>query len=220
MDSRTRQCQWCGRTLPLGDFPLKYPSRAHAKICGECLKLGHSVNRVERKPREELTPEEKKAKRREYMKAYRKRNAERLKAQKRESYRRKAAMVRTYTCVVCGRELPQEMFLVSNGRRRHGGKCNDCLAAGLRMPRAANGKGSRHEYSKKYYSQHKEEIKARQVLGASRETYVAKPRPVKVERPRLCLQCVRYPCFAGIENLESDFAREGCHAYHKRDEVS
>ena len=37
---------------------------------------------------------------------------------------------------------------------------------------------------------------------------------------RSCNKCVNYPCFKGIENLESDFAAEGCHGYHQRGEAS
>ena len=47
---------------------------------------------------------------------------------------------------------------------------------------------------------------------------LGKKKPAHAER--MCKQCANYPCCAGIENLETDFAREGCHAYHKRDEVS
>ena len=170
--------------------------------------------------RKKMTDEERKAHREEYMRAYRAKNAETIKRQKRESYHRKTAEVKTYTCVVCGRELPQEMFLDSKGRRRHGGKCNECLAAGKRKPRVANGKGPRHEYAKKYCAEHKDEIKARQVLGAmEREQRAVRARPVRAARSRLCLQCVRYPCFSGIENLETDFAREGCHSFHQRVEA-
>ena len=31
--------------------------------------------------------------------------------------------------------------------------------------------------------------------------------------PRLCHRCVNYPCFSGIDNLETDFARVGCRGY-------
>lgn len=31
--------------------------------------------------------------------------------------------------------------------------------------------------------------------------------------PRLCHSCVNYPCFSGIDNLETDFARVGCRGY-------
>ena len=48
-----------------------------------------------------------------------------------------------------------------------------------------------------------------------RETLQAK---VPLKAGRTCLQCVNYPCFDGIENLESDFANEGCHAFRKREE--
>lgn len=31
--------------------------------------------------------------------------------------------------------------------------------------------------------------------------------------PRLCHRCVNYPCFRGIDTLETDFARVGCRGY-------
>ena len=43
------------------------------------------------------------------------------------------------------------------------------------------------------------------------ERPVPKKEPVKAER--LCEKCPNWPCFAGIENLETDFAREGCHGF-------
>ena len=33
---------------------------------------------------------------------------------------------------------------------------------------------------------------------------------------RLCHGCVNYPCFDGIDNLETDFAKAGCHGYKQR----
>lgn len=42
-----------------------------------------------------------------------------------------------------------------------------------------------------------------------------KRKPVKVERS--CTMCANYPCFEGIENLESDFAKEGCKGFQKRE---
>lgn len=37
-------------------------------------------------------------------------------------------------------------------------------------------------------------------------------KPVK--EARLCEKCLNWPCFEGIENLETDFARIGCHSFH------
>ena len=37
-------------------------------------------------------------------------------------------------------------------------------------------------------------------------------KPVKEDR--LCEKCLNWPCFEGIENLETDFARIGCHSFH------
>jgi len=36
-------------------------------------------------------------------------------------------------------------------------------------------------------------------------------------RDRGCLRCVNYPCFDGIDNLETDFAKAGCHSYRQRE---
>ena len=30
---------------------------------------------------------------------------------------------------------------------------------------------------------------------------------------RTCKECVRYPCFDGIENMSCDFAKYGCRKY-------
>ena len=38
--------------------------------------------------------------------------------------------------------------------------------------------------------------------------------------PRLCHRCVNYPCFRGIDNLETDFARVGCRGYKEREPQS
>ena len=35
--------------------------------------------------------------------------------------------------------------------------------------------------------------------------------------PRPCHRCVNYPCFRGIDNLETDFARVGCRGYKERE---
>lgn len=34
---------------------------------------------------------------------------------------------------------------------------------------------------------------------------------------RLCHRCVNYPCFEGIDSLETDFAKAGCHGYEQRE---
>lgn len=32
---------------------------------------------------------------------------------------------------------------------------------------------------------------------------------------RTCTQCVNYPCFDGMETLDSDFAKYGCFQYER-----
>ena len=56
----------------------------------------------------------------------------------------------------------------------------------------------------------------------TKQDFTERPAPTKepVKAERLCHQCVNWPCFAGIENLETDFAREGCHGWFPRGEAS
>jgi hypothetical protein len=44
-----------------------------------------------------------------------------------------------------------------------------------------------------------------------------KPARRPPTRERGCLRCVNYPCFEGIDNLETDFAKAGCHGYKQRE---
>lgn len=55
----------------------------------------------------------------------------------------------------------------------------------------------------------------------TKQDFTERPVPTKepVKAERLCQQCVNWPCFAGIENLETDFAKEGCHGWFPRAEV-
>ena len=55
----------------------------------------------------------------------------------------------------------------------------------------------------------------------TKQAFTERPVPTKepVKAGRLCQQCINWPCFAGIENLETDFAREGCHGWFPRAEV-
>ena len=93
-----------------------------------------------------------------------------------------------------------------------------------RKKRVANGKGDRSEYMKKYYQDQKVRLTEKNHADYIRRKLetdapaspLGKRKPLKVGRT--CLQCVNYPCFDGIENLESDFAKEGCHAFRKREE--
>lgn len=92
-----------------------------------------------------------------------------------------------------------------------------------RKKRVANGQGDRAEYMRKYYQDNKQRLTEKNHadhIKRKLETTVpvrplGKRKPIKVERS--CTLCVNYPCFDGIENLESDFAKEGCHAFRKRE---
>jgi hypothetical protein len=87
-----------------------------------------------------------------------------------------------------------------------------------RKTRVANGQSKRSEYTHQYYLDHKEELKAK-----NRADYLKRmglknnvSKPAKAER--LCHQCKNWPCFDGIENLESDFAKEGCNSFIPRED--
>lgn len=53
------------------------------------------------------------------------------------------------------------------------------------------------------------------IRKANGVTFRRKEEQPKAETPpsRLCHRCVNYPCFSGIDNLETDFARVGCRGY-------
>lgn len=79
-------------------------------------------------------------------------------------------------------------------------------------------------YNKKYLKERREAKKAVKAEPRKVEVKVIKeekllrvadiptPRPQVVSRPG-CEGCTKYPCFKGMENTETDFAKEGCHHY-------
>jgi len=151
----------------------------------------------------------------------------------------------TKVCRNCHRELPLDDFYVNGNTRRN--VCKHCYIERKmqkrkdnpnyntkhhteiheRKPRVGNGNGPRHEYHAKRYAENKDAIKVRNIerqLGRSIEDVqrpstfpLGKKKPVKAGRK--CQQCANWPCFEGIENLESDFAKEGCHGWLPRAEV-
>lgn len=42
---------------------------------------------------------------------------------------------------------------------------------------------------------------------------VVKPADKPVIKGKLCFSCTDYPCFEGIQNMSTDFAKEGCKRY-------
>ena len=123
----------------------------------------------------------------------------------------------TQTCTECGRELPEEEFLDSIGRRIGSGRCKEC-------------REKHSEYHRKYRKEHRDKVREnsrRSIARARAGLPKLKPGPPKgsvfarpvVKGERLCEKCVNWPCFRGIENLESDFAREGCNGWKNREEI-
>lgn len=47
-------------------------------------------------------------------------------------------------------------------------------------------------------------------LGRERNKYYQKYHKYPA---RTCTECILYPCFRGIENMKSDFAKYGCKNY-------
>lgn len=148
-------------------------------------------------------------------------------------------------CRNCHRELPIEDFYVNAlSKDGHRNVCKHCYIERKmqkrkdnpnyntkhrtemheRKPRVGNGKGARHEYHARRYAENKDAIKVRNIerqLGRSiSEPSKPKPKPKPVKHERLCEKCPNWPCFDGIENLETDFARLGCHGFPKQGEAS
>lgn len=193
--TRSRVCFYCGRRLPMNEFPVKPGHRFRYKVCNECRALGHSClkkERPKREPKQQLTEEEKRVRKLEYFRRYREQNRERLNAKKREKYvKKKKPDTGMTTCMDCGRTLPDIEFTDSRGRRRHSCRCRDC------MDKAKEKRSSWTKHPNDY-------------------RYVPAPQPVE-KKPRVgCMGCVNYPCFEGFENTETDFALAGCHHYKIR----
>lgn len=144
----------------------------------------------------------------------------------------------TKVCRHCGRELPVTDFPYRSDGLYRLGVCKDCRVSRSDMKaydremvrrhrakrasnpetpaktRRPNGQGDRHEYFAKMYAERKDEIKAKQVLGKIEQERKRKAAP----KEKLCKKCWLYPCFEGIDNLETDFAKEGCISFHERKE--
>lgn len=111
--------------------------------------------------------------------------------------------VKRIVCKKCGRELPEEAFIDEKGKRYYGGRCRECVEGDREKARI-----SRNEYHKKYWLIKKERINERK-------------RQQKEEKQRKLLAitckdyCERYPCFQGIENIETIIAVK-CHGYKPR----
>lgn len=59
--------------------------------------------------------------------------------------------------------------------------------------------------------------KANGVTFRKESTSTAKSQQ-ETSQQRLCHRCVNYPCFRGIDTLETDFARVGCRGYIEREQ--
>lgn len=208
VESGTKVCRKCGRELPIGDFYVNRMSKdGHRNICKRCYVeqvMRHSTDNPDHqvKHRSDVPPVMK-------------------------------------TCAECGRELPESEFLDSMGRRVGSGRCRECrekhrdyqreyreanrekVRALCResMRRRRAGEPKRRPGPPKMEESAQSEPVYQSRLATRPSTFpLGKKRPVKAERS--CEKCVNWPCFDGIENLESDFASEGCHAYRKRGEAS
>jgi hypothetical protein len=154
-------------------------------------------------------------------------------------------MSETRVCKKCGRELSIDDFYWQDKRQvKRRPICRYCVVERImrnkkgdqtyqvkhlshpvlvkRKNRVPNGQGERSEYMRQYWQRQKERLAEK-----NRTDYIkrklefvpglATKNNKPVIKQRLCEQCCNYPCFEGIENLESDFAKEGCHAFRKRE---
>ena len=148
----------------------------------------------------------------------------------------------TKTCSRCKQDLPITAFYTDlNAKDGHRNVCKRCYIDRQenakrhdenyqvkhrepkpRKKRVANGKGDRSEYMRQYWQRQKERLAEKNRADYIKRKLEFVPglatkndKPAKAER--MCEKCKNYPCFAGIESLESDFANEGCHAFRKRE---
>ena len=150
----------------------------------------------------------------------------------------------TKVCTKCGRELSVKDFYLYNkkeNRRRnvckhcyierqsitgakvkhrvklHPVKTEDETEDKPKKKRVANGQGDRSQYTHKYYITHKAKLKAKNAAD-----YIKRRLDIIVERQELvptgrtCKgNCIYYPCFTGIENIESNLSVT-CHGFKER----
>lgn len=190
-DIGLKVCRNCGRELPLTDFYTQVTAKdGHRNVCKHCY--------IERK----------------------------LQLRSKNPYHKvkhRTEMHEMKTCTECGRTLPETEFTDSTGSR-----CREC-------------REKNREYQRRYREANREKVRAysrdsnRRRRGGeekrksgppkgckfTKQDFTERPVPTKepVKAGRLCQQCINWPCFAGIENLETDFAREGCHGWFPRSEV-
>lgn len=188
-----RTCRYCNRLLPDSEFPLKNGrTKVRYKTCRECHELGHScIEKPKPTPRKRMTDEERKEHMREYHRRYRATHREQIRENNMASYRRRKEgkppkkrgpkpkpipQVETRVCIVCHKSLPVDDFNSSDGRRTHSVVCKGCRPKVQPKP--------------------KPEPRA-----------MPKPvNPIPKRTERGCSRCILYPCFIGIENLDSDFS--------------
>lgn len=186
----TKVCRKCGRELSINDFYLNKGTKdGHRNVCKRCYTEYNLFKRAGKV----------------YKVKHRKPLSTDEKREKRNEYMRKYRDA--------NREKVREISRRSVARRR---AADEEKKKKKRLP---NGQGPRHEYHAKQWRERKDELKLRNIerqMGHKIDDKPVKPQPV-TDEPRLCHQCKNWPCFDGIEMLESDFAREGCHGFRKRE---
>lgn len=186
----TKECRRCHKVLPITDFYIHNLARdGHRNICKHC----YVEQNLFRKAGKEYTV---------------KHHAKLTQEEKRQRHNEYMRKYRD-----ANREKVREISRRSVARRR---AADEEKKKKKRLP---NGQGPRHEYHARQWRERKDELKLRNIerqMGHKIEDKPVKPQPV-TDEPRLCLQCKNWPCFDGIEMLESDFAREGCHGFRKRE---
>ena len=98
--------------------------------------------------------------------------------------------VKRLVCKKCGRELPENEFINEKGKHYYGGRCRECFERDQERV-----KTRRKEYFHKYWL-----VKQKVVNERKRKQ---KEEKKKLLAPTCKTHCMKYPCFQGIDNIES-----------------
>lgn len=214
-----------GRKKRLTDEERKARRREYSKRWNQAHR--DKVNEYQRK-RYQRIKEKKVAKNAQYQKEHPEVRAK-AHAKRKAKAEQEAAGTGRFYCTCCKQIMPAEEF-TENGRQYK--LCNDCRlklrvykqgrvekAIKERKPKGENGTSPRVDYHRQYWQEHKDEIKAARIeraMDADRKIKAMKKEP----EDKLCWKCWLYPCFDGIDNMESDFAKEGCVSFRMKEDAS
>lgn len=195
-------CSWCNRRLPTSSFGLKTgATRSRYKVCISCREAGHSCVKQEKPkaPRKKMTPEERIAHKREYQRQYCAKHREQVREWQRDSYQKRKQGIKGKPGPKPKKEKPVKPEPATRV----------CVVCGRELP-AVN-----------FYSRDGKRTNSVVCLDCRPEPTpkVKKPAPVPVKLTpdeKGCINCRFYPCFQGIDNLESDLSKT-CRSFKYKD---